>query len=263
MGIFAKLGRKIAGKPPATNGTAPPRPTNGNGPYRGLDDKTQQMALAATSCYLTTLGIEIIHIPATPEGKGFPMGNTKYSDEQPVRQVQLASFGLSETPITNKQYAAYLDATKQKNGLDLTNKADHPVVNVSWFDAIRFCNWLSIANGREVAYTINDDNTVEWDRTKEGFRLPTEAEWEYAARGLDGREYPWGNEPPDPSRANYWHDGSPKTTTPVGSYPAGKGPFDHLDLAGNVWEWCYDWLANYVAKDVNNPSGPKKGEFRV
>jgi len=192
------------------------------------------------------------------------MGSKKYSDEQSVRSVALSAFGLLRDPITKAQYRAYLEATEQtvsdENRAEA--KANHPVVNVSWYDAVRFCNWLSIANGREAVYKISDDNTVEWDRTKKGFRLPTEAEWEYVARGNDGRKYPWGNEPPDPTRANY-SDGSPKTTMPVGNYPAGAGPFGHLDLAGNVWEWCYDWYANYVAKDVDNPIGSKKGQFRV
>jgi len=279
MGMFDKLGSLTAiklrlAKPP--NAATPPKITNGNGhgcTYRTLDEDTQARALARAM--LAQLGIEIISVPATPD-EGFTMGSTKYSDEKPVRQVKIDSFGLSETPITNAQYAAYLDATKQENGLDLINKADHPVVNMSWFDAIGFCNWLSRENHRQEVYTItyNNDGTiraVKWDRNKKGngFRLPTEAEWEYAARGLDGQEYPWGNEPPDPSdpnspaRANYLHRGSPGTTTSVGSYPAGKGPFCHLDLAGNVWEWCYDWYANYVAKDVDNPSGSKNGQSRV
>jgi len=266
MGVFDKLGRLTIGvikKPVALPANSAQREQvrngNGGGPYREL----QPEALATTyRITLASLGIEMIPVPATA---GFPMGSKKYSDEQSVRSVALSAFGLLRDPITKAQYRAYLEATEQtvsdENRAEA--KANHPVVNVSWYDAVRFCNWLSIANGREAVYKISDDNTVEWDRTKKGFRLPTEAEWEYAARGNDGREYPWGNEAPNFTRANYLYEGSSKTTSPVGSYPAGAGPFGHLDLAGNVWEWGYDWYANYVAKDVDNPIGSKKGQFRV
>ncbi|MFH1361066.1 MAG: SUMF1/EgtB/PvdO family nonheme iron enzyme [bacterium] len=245
--MFAKLRSLTAGKLCLAK---PPKPklTNGNGgpgPYRGLDEQTQARALAATSCsHLIQNGIKIIHVPATPE-EGFTMGSTENNDEKPERKVQLASFGLSETPVTKAQYRAYLEANGQTVSEEnqAQGTANHPVVNVSWFDAIKFCDWLSIASGREAVYKINDDDTVEWDRTKRGFRLPTEAEWEYAARGNDGREYPWGNDPLAPNLANYWHGESSTATTPVDSYPNGKGPFGHLDLAGNVWEWCYDLCA--------------------
>jgi formylglycine-generating enzyme required for sulfatase activity len=249
MGIFAVAGRKIVSlvKPPKsfavskaeTNGTPPPK----LGPYREL----QLEAINAVSSRVTlaSLGIEMLPVPATGEN-GFTMGNTKRSYEQPIRQVKLSGFGLSRDPITKAQYRVYLEATEQtvSGENQAEDKADHPVVNVSWVDAVNYCEWLTNETGRK-------------------FRLPTEAEWEYAARGLDGREYPWGNEALDPTRANYRHEGSPRTTTPVGKYPAGAGPFGHLDLAGNVWEWCYDWYAHYVAKDLDNPIGPKNGESRV
>jgi formylglycine-generating enzyme required for sulfatase activity len=90
-------------------------------------------------------------------------------------------------------------------------------VGVSWDDAQEFCAWLSRESGRRVL-------------------LPSEAQWEFAARGTDGREYPWENEPPDETRACFQQ----KQTAPVGSYPGGRGPFGILDQAGNVWEWCRD-----------------------
>jgi formylglycine-generating enzyme required for sulfatase activity len=94
------------------------------------------------------------------------------------------------------------------------------VVGVSWVEAREFCRWLSEESGKKM-------------------ELPTEAQWERAARGDDGRKYPWGDEEPDGTRAHYgkdWEEGP----MPVGSHPAGKGPYGHMDLAGNVWEWCRD-----------------------
>jgi serine/threonine-protein kinase len=92
---------------------------------------------------------------------------------------------------------------------------NRPVVNVSWYEAAAYCAWA-------------------------GVRLPTDEEWERAARGAEGREYPWGNEEPDPNRANY-DEGKVGAPTPVGLYPKGATPEGIMDMAGNVWEWTADW----------------------
>jgi formylglycine-generating enzyme required for sulfatase activity len=106
-------------------------------------------------------------------------------------------------------------------------KAQHPVVQVSWYDANAYCAWLT-----------------EQQPDGRGVRLPNEAEWEYAARGEAGRDYPWGAEAPNPKRCNF--DNKVGGTTPVGSYPEGATPEGVRDLAGNVWEWVQDsWYANY------------------
>ena len=106
-------------------------------------------------------------------------------------------------------------------------KEKHPVVFVSWKDAIAFCEWLSKEAGRK-------------------YRLPTEAEWEKAARGTDGREWPWGNEPPtkDNERCNFRVIVG--DTTPVGHYPKGASPYGIMDMAGNVWEWTSSLYKNYL-----------------
>ena len=122
------------------------------------------------------------------------------------------------------------------------------MMEVTWHDAIAFCRWLSEAAGQE-------------------FRLPTEAEWEKAARGTNGRLYPWGDEPPDKSRCNF--NRNVGGTTPVGQYPLGATPdYGVLDLAGNVNEWCSDWYDEeaYRARPdhgIRNPMGPESGIFRV
>ena len=148
----------------------------------------------------------------------------------------------------------------------------HPVVCVSWYDAVTFCNWLSGRAGLEKVY---DESTWEADFSKVGFRLPTEAEWEYAARAGGKRiKYPWGNKF-DGEKLNFadsssklgwrsyrWNDGYDRTS-PIGSFPPNE--LGLYDMAGNVWEWCNDWLdVNYYRySPLNNPTGPSSGTYKV
>lgn len=140
---------------------------------------------------------------------------------------------------------------------DRINGPQHPVVCVSWYEAEAYANWLSAETGLE-------------------FGLPTEAQWEKAARGVDGRLYPWGNQW-DGQRTNYcdtnctqdWDDGTVNDgyawTAPVGSYPLGGSPYGVLDMAGNVWEWTADWYSvdAYGGLVTQNPTGPSTGDRRV
>jgi formylglycine-generating enzyme required for sulfatase activity len=135
--------------------------------------------------------------------------------------VQVSPFWLAETPVTNQQYGLYLkaaNATEPKYWRDREyNQPQQPVVGVNWHDAMAYCQWLSEVSGKHIV-------------------LPTEAQWEFAARGPDNRLYPWGDDEPNPSLAQY----ETGTLAPVGSKPEGRGPFGTLDQAGNVWEWCLD-----------------------
>ena len=146
---------------------------------------------------------------------------------------------------------------------------DHPVKEVTWYGAAAFCDWLSLKEGLPRAY---DHSTWECNGGDPyhavGYRLPTDAEWEYAAQYDDERIYPWGNEAPSPSRCNY--ERNVGWTTPVGSYPAektigGKGLYD---MAGNVWEWCNDWFTwprdcLLSTAPVTDPLGPASGLDRM
>ena len=155
------------------------------------------------------IGMEMVTIPASV----FLYGENK-------ERIHLPEYRIAKTPVTNTQYRTFVDATgyraplRWKNGQIPRGKADHPVVQVSWEDAQAFCDWA-------------------------GCRLPTEKEWEKAARGADGREYPWGNGW-EAGRCNTYEAGI-RDTTPVNKYPQGASPYGLLDMGGNVWEWCQDW----------------------
>lgn len=165
---------------------------------------------------------DMILIPAGP----FVMGYDKrHPDEGPSHTVNLGAFYIDIYEVTNAQYAEFIKATKRtpplywKNSQYPQDKAKHPVVLVHWYDARDYCQWA-------------------------GKRLPAEQEWEKAARGTDGRIFPWGDTF-DVNKANTpqrWKSlGQPGDTMPVGSFPQGKSPYGVYDMAGNVWEWTQSW----------------------
>lgn len=148
------------------------------------------------------------------------------------------------------------------NGINPT----HPVKEVSWYGAARYCDWLSLRSGLPRAY----DHDGDWSCNggdpygAAGYRLPTDAEWEYAAQFDDGRIYPWGDDPPDCALANYRSSGVNCLgwSAPVGSYANGPDVLGELiyDLPGNVWEWCNDWHVCSLGTDpVTDPPGPPGG----
>ena len=167
------------------------------------------------------------------------------NDELPAHYVQLDAFWVDQVEVTNGMYDLCVQAGTCRPPVTLNsdNRAeyfgtvefqDYPVVNVTWYDANVYCQWA-------------------------GRRLPTEAEWERAARGDDMRTYPWGSASPSVVYVN--SDNSVGDTSRVGSYPAGASPFGVLDMAGNVWEWVADYYAgNYYEKSPDtNPVGPENG----
>ena len=174
--------------------------------------------------------------------------------EQPVTLVTIGCFYMARFPVTNEQYERF--DTQHRNKRAPWANEKHPVIHVTSLDAEKFCQWLSQKEGRK-------------------YRLPTEAEWEYAARGLDDRSYPWGEELDQNFYANFadvntafaWRDESINDgfaeTAPVGSFPRGSSPFGLEDLSGNVFEWCADFYEAYRGKDTVNRRGPNNGTQRI
>jgi formylglycine-generating enzyme required for sulfatase activity len=195
-----------------------------------------------SSVFTDTKGVEMVLVP---EGK-FTMGsNSGEADEKPPHEVFLDAFHIDKYEVTNAFYKVCVEAgVCQQPATDRYNNsqyAQHPVVYVDWNMAKEYCEWR-------------------------GARLPTEAEWEKAARGTDGRTYPWG-EGIDCSYANY-DDGTKSCvgdTTPVGKYPKGVSPYGAYDMAGNLREWVADWYdPNYYSSSPDtNPPGPANGDSRV
>ncbi len=198
---------------------------------------------------------EVVNVPAGP----FTMGNhSGPQDERPAHQVTLPAFTIDRFPATNAQFAEYLNAVGpvNKRGERLfdiddpdarihqvsgkwaadTGFEDHPVIEVSWAGARDYCAWR-------------------------GKRLPTEAEWEKAARGTDGRRHPWGDAPPDRFRARF--GAAYNDTAPVDKFPAGASPYGVQDMAGNAWEWVssayrpYPYRADDGREDL--AAGPVRG----
>ncbi|MCL1927701.1 MAG: formylglycine-generating enzyme family protein [Treponema sp.] len=196
-------------------------------------------------------------------GGTFFMGSNENRVTERVHEVTLRSFLLSDTPVTQELYKTVMG----ENPSAFTDD-NNPVESVSWFDAVRFCNALSALNGLSPAYTINGKD-VSWNRSSKGYRLPTEAEWEFAARGgLNGPSGPQdkvffagGNESANPlDYCWFFMNARTATRTVRGKFPNQLGLYD---MSGNVWEWCWDWHADYPVDPVVDYAGPATGKNRI
>ena len=199
-------------------------------------------------------GLEMVHIPAGC----FNMGSEKgKEDEKPAHPVRVSSFYISRTPVTNPQYKALMGYVPSEESPSADN---YPVENVSWREAVCLCNNLSKEIGLRPSYCLD---TWEFDLNGYGFRLPTEAEWEYACRAGTHTEYYTGDSEEDLKKAG-WYGSNAGAVCKVGL----KAPnaFGLCDMHGNVFEWCNDWYAaDYYAKCENalDPIGPETGETKV
>jgi formylglycine-generating enzyme required for sulfatase activity len=209
-------------------------------------------------------------------GGTFTMGSPsdeqdRSSDEGPQHQVRVSAFAIGKYVVTFAEYDAYCDATGTVKPSDSGwGRGSRPVINVSWLDAVAYCNWLSKKEGLSPAYTVNGTN-VSWNRSANGYRLPTEAEWEYASRAGTTTATTFGNSL-DSTQANF--DGNyPYNTLTKGPYLAKTAPVGSYrpnawglyDMHGNAWEWCQDWYdESYYAKSPSaDPEGPDSGSYRV
>jgi formylglycine-generating enzyme required for sulfatase activity len=196
-----------------------------------------------------------------PAGEFIMGSNTDQGDEAPRHKVSLDTFYIGKYEVTVQQYLLFCVATGRTmpEQPEWNNKNELPVVGVKWEDAKAYCDWA-------------------------GLRLPTEAEWEKAARGTDGRKYPWGDEEWNAGgiyRMNFgsslkggrpliedgggWKEDGYEHTAPVGSFPEGASPYGALDMAGNVLEWCNDWFDGkyYASSPHSNPRGPASGKYHI
>ena len=192
------------------------------------------------------------------EGGSFMMGSKDgHDDERPVHKVTVSSFWIGKYEVTQKEW-------KEVMGNNLSNqKGDNlPVEQVSWYDAVEYCNYRSIAEGLLPCYRGKGDN-ISCDWTANGYRLPTEAEWEYAARGgIMSKGYKYSGSDNINAVAWYYNNSGGKTHT-FGTKAANE--LGIYDMSGNVWEWCWDWYSNsyYSSIPANNPTGPTSGASRV
>jgi formylglycine-generating enzyme required for sulfatase activity len=217
------------------------------------DDNCNALVDDAPSC----VKVEYYPKPVDVLGGSFWMGsaaNDGANDEHPQHQVSISGFQIDRYEVTNERYLACVNAkvckppqirssAQRKDYFGVNEFSRYPAVFVNWEQANTFCRW-------------------------DGGRLPTEAEWELAAKGLGStkRTYPWGNDAPDCTKANLGGDGSCVGDTDlVGRRLAGASPWGAMDMAGNVWEWTSDWYdANYYSKSPNvDPQGPSQGKLKV
>lgn len=201
---------------------------------------------------------DMVWIPAGAFLRGSPE-DVGPGNEHPQRSLMLDGYWIDRYPVTVAQYRAFCAATRralprfpsgyswaEKSGWDDLALQRHPMVRVSWHDAKAYADWA-------------------------GLRLPTEAQWEKAARGTDGRNFPWGGMATPKDLQDGWdgsrcvHSPGPGSTQPVGSFPTGASPYGVQDMAGNVFEWCADWYdgAYYRNAPAANPPGPASGRYRV
>ncbi len=182
-------------------------------------------------------------------------------DESPAHRVTVRDFHMAKYMVTFDQYDAYCNDAGIPRPYDTSwGRGNLPVINVNWFDAVRYCNWLSRKEGLTQPYTIRG-KSVKWNREADGYRLPTEAEWEFAARGGNltlETLFPGSN---NPKEVAWYGRNSGGITHPVGTkQPNELGLYD---MSGNLWEWCWDWHGRYSAVDQSDPIGPKSGRYRV
>jgi formylglycine-generating enzyme required for sulfatase activity len=256
-----------------------------------VKEEAQPVFITSTPPPIIVLKLTIPDHMVLVKGGTFDMGDVmgdKEYDDETVHTVTLSNFLLAKNELTFEEYDAFCNATgRELPGDEGWGRGKRPVINVDWYDTIEYCNWRSGQEGLQLVYSINknskDSNNsstsdskkwlVTTSRTANGYRLPTEAEWEYAARA-GGKKVRFGNgkDIADAKEINF--DASTdykkaysnvgeyrQKTLPVGSFS--PNTLDLFDMSGNVWEWCGDWYGTYPGSASNDPQGPTGGSYRV
>lgn len=236
----------LPAKPPSTNGDHKAGEKSKLPTTSGVVHQLAVLPVAASEL----VGKDGAPMVLVPAGE-FVMGSEKGDeDEAPAHRVYLNAFYIDKFEVTNGRFAKYVETIQSEPPWGFTDKetpvihAERPVRWVNWMDAMGYCLWL-------------------------GKRLPTEAEWEKAARGTDERTYPWGNDPPTPVHAVYGvKEGGAETVSVIGNHHMGQSPYGAQDLAGNLYEWVIDWYAedfysSFINSPAINPRGPSEGTAKV
>jgi formylglycine-generating enzyme required for sulfatase activity len=226
------------------------------------------LTLTGTVAAQSPVSGDFVLIESGTFNMGSPANETQRQDnEGPQHQVTVSAFYMARNLVTQSEYRDIMGADPSNfRGPTL------PVERVTWFEAVEYCNKLSEREGLTTAYTINgtgNDRTVMWNQDANGYRLPTEAEWEYACRAGTSTPFSTGNNITT-AQANY--DGNYpygnnargqwlERTSNVGIYPSNTWGLH--DMHGNVFEWCWDWYGNYTSDPQTDPTGEATGSYRV
>jgi formylglycine-generating enzyme required for sulfatase activity len=202
----------------------------------------------------------MVELPGGTFWMGSPdTGAEAYENEKPQYQVTVSAFAISRYPITRKLYREICRTVPEAWKRD-SDDDRLPANRVSWFEAVVFCNALSEHVGLQPCYRV-DGERVEWERSADGYRLPTEAEWEYACRAGMASKWFFGDDPAALDRYAWFEANAHNKVQPVGE--KAPNPWGLHDMSGNVWEWCWDWYDAYRAEAVTDPPGPENGRYRV